>query len=236
MEVHHHPHAEKISFKEYLLEGLMIFLAVSMGFIAENIREKISEHEIEKRNMEIIIDNLKEDTVTLAKVIKLNLLRMQLLDSLVTFQGKNLADTNNGKVFSRLFLKSSNIPLFKSNNAAFEQMKNSGSLRLVKRKMILDSLFEYSKLSQRIDFNTEILIENSKLIVEDAANFISFNRIINGSANIEYTPNERDVFRFYNHCVSLKFRLAAGLTAEWNQQFENASRLIQLLRTEYNIH
>ena len=59
MEVHHHPHVGKKNIKEYLLEGLMIFLAVSMGFIAENIRENIIEHEIEKRNMEIIVDNLK---------------------------------------------------------------------------------------------------------------------------------------------------------------------------------
>ena len=48
MEVHHHPHVEKKSFKEYLLEGLMIFLAVTMGFIAESIREHITEskHEV----------------------------------------------------------------------------------------------------------------------------------------------------------------------------------------------
>jgi hypothetical protein len=37
MEVHHHPHVEKKSFKEYLLEGLMIFVAVTMGFFAETI-------------------------------------------------------------------------------------------------------------------------------------------------------------------------------------------------------
>ena len=48
MEVHHHPHVEKKGFKEYILEGLMIFLAVSMGFIAENIREKIVDNEKEK--------------------------------------------------------------------------------------------------------------------------------------------------------------------------------------------
>ncbi len=34
MELHHHPHVEKKSFKEYFLEGLMIFLAETMGFIA----------------------------------------------------------------------------------------------------------------------------------------------------------------------------------------------------------
>jgi cell division protein FtsB len=38
MEVHHHPHVEKKNFKEYFLEFLMIFLAVTMGFFAESIR------------------------------------------------------------------------------------------------------------------------------------------------------------------------------------------------------
>ena len=45
MEVHHHPHVEKKSFKEYFLEFLMIFLAVTMGFFAETIRESITEHD-----------------------------------------------------------------------------------------------------------------------------------------------------------------------------------------------
>jgi len=42
MEVHHHPHVEKKGFKEYFLEFLMIFLVVTLGFIAENIREEVS--------------------------------------------------------------------------------------------------------------------------------------------------------------------------------------------------
>jgi hypothetical protein len=43
MEVHHHPHVAKKNFKEYFLEFLMIFLAVTMGFFAENIREHFTE-------------------------------------------------------------------------------------------------------------------------------------------------------------------------------------------------
>jgi hypothetical protein len=46
MEVHHHPelpHGESKRFKEYVLEFLMIFLAVTMGFIAESIREHLSD-------------------------------------------------------------------------------------------------------------------------------------------------------------------------------------------------
>jgi hypothetical protein len=45
MEVHHHPdlHHRRKKFKEYLLEFVMIFLAVTMGFIAENVREGIGD-------------------------------------------------------------------------------------------------------------------------------------------------------------------------------------------------
>jgi hypothetical protein len=60
MEVHHHPKVEKKNFKEYFLEFLMIFLAVTMGFFAENLREhfadKTKEHEF--------IVSLKEDLVS----------------------------------------------------------------------------------------------------------------------------------------------------------------------------
>src|SRR4051812_20361396 len=58
MEVHHHPdlHHKPKPWKEYLLEGLMIFLAVTLGFIAENIREHITEKEKVKQSMESLIN------------------------------------------------------------------------------------------------------------------------------------------------------------------------------------
>jgi hypothetical protein len=42
-DLHHKPKP----WKEYLLEGLMIFIAVTMGFIVESIRENISAREKE---------------------------------------------------------------------------------------------------------------------------------------------------------------------------------------------
>src|ERR1700761_8268174 len=61
MEVHHHPHVEKRSFKEYFLEFIMIFLAVTMGFFAESIRESISDSGKEKEYMVTMIEDLKKD-------------------------------------------------------------------------------------------------------------------------------------------------------------------------------
>jgi hypothetical protein len=44
MEVHHHPQLEHKPkpWKEYLLEYIMIFLAVMTGFFAESYREHLS--------------------------------------------------------------------------------------------------------------------------------------------------------------------------------------------------
>ena len=81
MEVHHHPdlHHRKKKFKEYLLEFVMIFLAVTMGFIAENVREGISDREKERHYVESLVNNLKDDTASFASAIAEN---MQKADSL----------------------------------------------------------------------------------------------------------------------------------------------------------
>ncbi len=69
MEVHHHPEVEKKGFKEYLLEGLMIFIAVMMGFFAESIREHITDGEHEKQSIESLVKAVASDTAQLHHVM-----------------------------------------------------------------------------------------------------------------------------------------------------------------------
>ena len=72
MEVHHHPkvpHQSK-KWKEYFLEFLMIFLAVTLGFFAENLREHFTEGKIEKEYAECMIKDLKADTASFSTTIK----------------------------------------------------------------------------------------------------------------------------------------------------------------------
>ena len=58
MEVHHHPHVEKKNFKQYFLEFLMIFLAITPGFIAENIQECFADKAHEQTFHYIIVWNV----------------------------------------------------------------------------------------------------------------------------------------------------------------------------------
>src|ERR1700712_2861915 len=64
MEVHHHPdlHHKEKPWKEYLLEGLMIFVAVTMGFFAESLREHIANKD--KEIIASLVRDVKKDTST----------------------------------------------------------------------------------------------------------------------------------------------------------------------------
>src|SRR5205814_527842 len=66
MEVHHHPHVQKKNFKEYFLEFVMIFLAVTLGFFAEGIRESISDHSKEKEFILSMMQDLRDDTSSIS--------------------------------------------------------------------------------------------------------------------------------------------------------------------------
>src|ERR1700759_5616034 len=69
MEVHHHPKVEKKNFKEYFLEFLMIFLAVTLGFFAENVREHLGDASKETEYMSAMFEELKSDTVEYNKAL-----------------------------------------------------------------------------------------------------------------------------------------------------------------------
>lgn len=71
MEVHHHPHAphSRKKFKEYFFEFLMIFLAVTMGFLAENLREENTNSHRERGLMISMMEDLKNDSLNISSSI-----------------------------------------------------------------------------------------------------------------------------------------------------------------------
>jgi hypothetical protein len=148
MEVHHHPEVEHKGFKEYLLEGLMIFLAVMMGFIAENIRESISEHNRAKEYAETMVADLSADTTALNEYLTYTGFSVHNVDTLMqllsTSEIKNIP---SGKLYW-YGLYGGAQPSFIPNDATFQQMKSSGSLRFFK-KSIAREVATYDQLCRR---------------------------------------------------------------------------------------
>ena len=62
MEVHHPHHpTQKKKWSEYIIEFVMLFTAVTLGFFAENIREHLAENEKKQELMKIVSLDLQRD-------------------------------------------------------------------------------------------------------------------------------------------------------------------------------
>ena len=141
MEVHHHSHNPK-KWKEYVTEFLMLFLAVSMGFIAENLREKHIEDERSVELMHAFISDVKENQKQLDSLILNNKRLSYYYDSMVFDNGFGKREIDIIKLSENIDLK---MYRFINKKTIFEQMKSSGALRYIQDKEILKSMLRYEE-------------------------------------------------------------------------------------------
>ena len=165
MEVHHHPHVEKKGFKEYFLEFLMIFLAVTLGFFAESIREKINDHTKEKEYMRSMIQDLQADTVTDAQAIKDFTAISKSIDTMLMCLKKdepNASIINN--IISHQFWEYSG---YSYNNRTIKELKNAGNFRLIRNDAVADSILDYDNLITSILVNQYNDLKNTMYAYKD---------------------------------------------------------------------
>lgn len=150
LEVHHHPdlHHKPKKWKEYFLEFLMIFLAVTLGFFAENIREKISDHNKEKEYMSSMIQDLQADTAIDAETIKGFTDISRSIDTMLMclkVDEPNASIINN--IISRRFWEYGG---YSYNNRTIQGLKNAGNFRLIRNNAVADSILDYDNLINSI--------------------------------------------------------------------------------------
>ena len=152
MEVHHHPHIEKKSFKEYILEGLMIFFAVSMGFIAENIRENISENHKAQELAESLYKEVKSDSAQIQQLIEF---RQRKIDQMIYLRN-TLRDSSLEHLGSRFGVgmywttQIITLILFEPQDGILSQLKNSNNLKFYKTTDLQNSIGSYSAMINRL--------------------------------------------------------------------------------------
>jgi hypothetical protein len=144
MEVHKHPHdvMHKKKWGEYLLEFLMIFFAVFLGFLAENKREEIVEHSRAKEFAIGLVASLNADIGQFHFLRGFRIERNKLKDSLLEVLSKapnpeydsSLHRLISQALMSRVYY----VPI----DATWQEMKSTGALRYIKRE-VANSLVEY---------------------------------------------------------------------------------------------
>lgn len=151
MEVHHPNHpTHKKSWKEYLIEFFMLFLAVFLGFLAENLRERYVEKHRAQEYMRSLVEDLKADTAHIQFVINLTATTSKKTDSVVDLVNKGIEDTDV-VTFYKLHGESLRGLKVGFEDRTSSQLKNSGSLRMVKNSKITDAIRAYWETIRKIE-------------------------------------------------------------------------------------
>lgn len=143
MEVHHHPHTERKKFKHYLFEFFMLFLAVFCGFLAEYQLEHVIEHQKEKQYIESLTSDLQDDVKSLDLQIADEQRGIGELDSLIYLLDDSALAKQKGDdlyYFGRMGPRSKP---FSNNNRTFDQLRNSGGFRLIRKANCSNQIMGY---------------------------------------------------------------------------------------------
>jgi hypothetical protein len=247
MEVHHHPHVEKKNFKEYFLEFLMIFLAVTLGFFAESLRENITSHHREKQYMQSMLEDLKSDTSMLMHGYQAAIFEAKGMDSLKTMLYTDPVRMDV-PVLYRLQVEYSIVFGLIFNERTSSQLK-AGGMNFIKNRKVANEISNYW-LNKDILLNTLDNI-NSKLdrAYEFRYSIFNFkyadlNMMDPVSKNLESSidPHSRllsaDPALLVNYAnrlsyviVILKRRYSVGIL----KQYKSATDLIALIQKVYNL-
>ena len=241
MEVHHHPNVEKKGFKEYILEGLMIFLAVLMGFIAENVREGISEHKRAVEFARSYYEDVKKDTAALHAAMHFSKQKLAGLDSALIvlhhLKGKQKEDT---MLYTQLSLSASVVP-FDPSEGTYEQIKSSGSLRYFDQKLVslMNSYdVQVKRTEKREDIDLKFILDQYlPYIIKNFNSEIPFDyRFLHHISHELYVidRSKNNMRQMINYIIDLKIeRLLAE--QEYMRQIKISDEVLSELKNEYNL-
>ena len=158
MEVHAHTHTSRKKWTHYLWEFLMLFLAVFCGFLAEYQLEHIIEHQREKEYMGTMLEDLKSDSALFETNIQLRTSRIKMIDSLVTLLSATAIGKSGNDIY--FFARSISPPtnIF-PNDRTIQQLKSSGSLRLIRNQNISNGIMTYDQMIRQALFEMDDEVE-----------------------------------------------------------------------------
>jgi hypothetical protein len=179
MDIHanhlHHAPGEKIW--HYFFEFLMLFLAVFCGFIAENWREQLKEHQREKEFIHSIVEDLKSDTLQSHKILVQLRSTNTGIDSVLNALSSTDIIENSNNAY-RLWTKNLDIRAFISNDRTIQQLKNSGELRLIRNKAVSDRIMKYDQTVKNYYQQSNFMYSalSDQLIYSQLFDFISLKK------------------------------------------------------------
>ena len=203
MEVHHPHHpSHKKKWSEYIIEFVMLFAAVTLGFFAENVREHKIMIERKDQNLFSILQDLKQDSIFIESTIKYSddgiRYFQKLKAKLYEFHDNKLSENEFIKfTFDNVDSSYLNQTVF-LNSSSYNNMIATGNLTYVESKDLKWKLSNYYEpWNKRIELNGEQVDETTAALFKEhlpIRNFY-FNHILD-SLNTDVSKSNYKRFYF----------------------------------------
>ncbi|GDX47125.1 hypothetical protein LBMAG24_24530 [Bacteroidota bacterium] len=126
----------------YFIDFIMLFVAVTLGFLAENVRDQQTDKNREISYLKNVHDDLLVDINRIESVISSNNWRLLMLDSLHIEINKASPDLPSLYYYIRnLALRTT----FESSHLGLDQIKASGGFRLIQNAKIIAGIQDYER-------------------------------------------------------------------------------------------
>lgn len=258
MEVHHpHGHHGPKKGKEYMLEFLMLFAAVSLGFLAENIREGFIERHRSHELALALRTDVQQD-VEKVKALIINRGEVLLATKLAVNDVEKNGFRKSDVIQYRNLLRSAYYwSYFEPTTANLDQIINSGSLRYFKNKDLIKAVSNYRNLINVVESRNErekqyfydvmqpMVINYLNLSPMDTTHFTGtitpkdfFYKIDSGLINIKtkelvlFDNSPANRFKVLNAYRSFSVNLTNTIRISSKPFLEEAEHLIELLNNE----
>jgi hypothetical protein len=243
MEVHHPHHpSHKKKWSEYFLEFFMLFIAVTLGFFAENQREHFVEKHREKQYMESLLLDLEKDKMEVEAARKFTNTQIANIDTAIVLLTKGIWSKENLKTMYRVSLKTGGNRPISFVESTSTQLK-TGGMRLIEDKNITKLITDYWQLlaqmnqAQTNSFDTwKTSIKNMTYKIFDGTNYIDVkNKIINDNA-VLMTYDPIYLKEYNNRLLNLKFDLKNYLVDYFYDRIDSTILALQKeIKLKYNI-
>jgi len=262
MEVHAHTHTPRKKWTHYFWEFLMLFLAVTAGFLVENKREHYIEHKRARQYASTMLEDLKADNEALLSGIDMNQLIINKIDTLLfLYNPENKQTKTTGQLY---YYGRHGIQFwhYVNKQVTLEQMKHSGTIRYFQNSFLENKFVALDKNISFIQYweNREAMFREQSL--KYASSLFNYTVL----KNIPYDPrmleaaersdnidqqyrqfsynflktspplsNDKFVNEYLNFC-NLRLSLLKSKVKEYKNALSEMEKLMMVLKKEFHLN
>lgn len=231
----HPPHKSGSDFKEHLLHFFMLFMAVVLGAVAENLRENYLDKTKETEYLRSLVSDLGHDKINLTKCINARAEKTIVGKKLITLLSKEkISNEKDIYYYTRLMTR---VETFEGVDGALNQLQYSDGFRLIENKEIIRKINDYLYIRKSVyalnKTEEEILIQ-FRIASSQVVKAGTFSEMLNVEKNKSYKyfikPLEKDEKLFSYEKTNLN-NLVYWTSSEIGNQSTNMNQMALLEKT-----